>query len=111
MANSIAILDCTRSITTPPIGYYWIKIGWATCVRARCLLSTIISRESWKKILTPNQLDEISEKSEHIEHEQFCADGFDDAVKAVAAIESRSFRYHTVHGAVAAMGVKIDVDN
>ena len=34
------------------------------------------------------QLDEIGEKFEDIEHEQFGEDGFDDAVKQISAIET-----------------------
>jgi hemerythrin-like domain-containing protein len=42
---------------------------------------------SWKKTLTSEQLNEMSEKFEDIEHEQFGEDGFDDAVKQIAGIE------------------------
>jgi hypothetical protein len=42
---------------------------------------------AWKKTLTSEQLNEMSEKFEDIEHEQFGEDGFDDAVKQIAGIE------------------------
>jgi hemerythrin-like domain-containing protein len=42
---------------------------------------------AWKKSLTDHQLDEMSDKFEEIERQQFGHDGFDDAVKRVAAIE------------------------
>lgn len=43
---------------------------------------------AWKQSMTGNQLDEMSEKFEDIEHEQFGEDGFDDAVKQISSIES-----------------------
>ncbi len=42
---------------------------------------------AWKKTLTSEQLKEMGEKFEDIEHEQFGEDGFDDAVKQIAGIE------------------------
>jgi hemerythrin-like domain-containing protein len=43
---------------------------------------------AWKQTLTAQQLDEMSEKFEDIEHQQFGEDGFDDAVKQISAIEN-----------------------
>jgi hemerythrin-like domain-containing protein len=43
---------------------------------------------AWKETMTAKQLDEIGEKFEDIEHEQFGKDGFEDAVKQISAIES-----------------------
>jgi hemerythrin-like domain-containing protein len=43
---------------------------------------------AWKKTLSAVQLDEMSEKFEDIEHEQFGEDGFDDAVQQIGEIES-----------------------
>ena len=43
---------------------------------------------AWKLTLTAVQLDEMNEKFEDIEHEQFGEDGFDDAVKQISAIEA-----------------------
>lgn len=43
---------------------------------------------AWKQTMTAQQLDEMSEKFEDIEHQQFGEDGFDDAVKQVSAIEN-----------------------
>ena len=42
---------------------------------------------AWKDTLEGNQLDEMNEKFEEIEHQQFGADGFEDAVKQIAEIE------------------------
>ena len=42
---------------------------------------------AWKQTLNGEQLDEMNEKFEDIEHEQFGADGFDNAVKQIADIE------------------------
>jgi len=44
---------------------------------------------AWKSTLSPEQFDEMSEKFEEIEHKQFGEDGFDKAVKEIAAIEKQ----------------------
>ena len=43
---------------------------------------------AWKETLTAADLDEMNDKFEDIEHEQFGEDGYEDAVKQIAAIES-----------------------
>ena len=43
---------------------------------------------AWKETMTGKQLDEMNDKFEDIEHEQFGEDGFEDAVKQISAIES-----------------------
>jgi hemerythrin-like domain-containing protein len=43
---------------------------------------------AWKQTLTAKQLDEMNDRFEDIEHEQFGEDGFEDAVKQISAIES-----------------------
>jgi hemerythrin-like domain-containing protein len=43
---------------------------------------------AWKQTLTASELDEMGEKFEDIEHEQFGEDGFEDAVKQISAVES-----------------------
>jgi hemerythrin-like domain-containing protein len=42
---------------------------------------------AWKQTMTGEQLDEMNDKFEDIEHEQFGEDGFEDAVKEISAIE------------------------
>jgi hemerythrin-like domain-containing protein len=42
---------------------------------------------AWKETLTAAELDDMNDKFEDIEHEQFGEDGFEDAVKQMAAIE------------------------
>jgi hemerythrin-like domain-containing protein len=42
---------------------------------------------AWKQTMTAKQLDEMNDKFEDIEHEQFGDDGFEDAVKQIGAIE------------------------
>jgi hemerythrin-like domain-containing protein len=42
---------------------------------------------AWKEAVSEEQYKELSEKFEEIEHEQFGADGFDDAVKQIGEIE------------------------
>jgi hemerythrin-like domain-containing protein len=43
---------------------------------------------AWKQTMTDKQLDEIGDKFEDIEKEQFGEDGFEDAVKQISAIET-----------------------
>jgi len=43
---------------------------------------------AWKETLTAEQLDEMSDKFEDIEHQQFGEDGFENAVKQISDIES-----------------------
>jgi hemerythrin-like domain-containing protein len=43
---------------------------------------------AWKKSQTPAELDELAGAFEGLEHRQFGADGFNDAVKRVSAIEA-----------------------
>jgi len=47
---------------------------------------TVVFR-AWKEALSPNQLDEMGEKFEEIEHRQFGKDGFENAVEQISAIE------------------------
>jgi hemerythrin-like domain-containing protein len=42
---------------------------------------------AWKQTLNSEQLDEMNEKFEEIEHAQFGKDGFDDALKQISEIE------------------------
>jgi hemerythrin-like domain-containing protein len=44
---------------------------------------------AWKQALTEEQLDEMSEKFEDIEHQRFGEDGFEKAVKQIADIEKQ----------------------
>jgi hemerythrin-like domain-containing protein len=43
---------------------------------------------AWKQTMTAKQLDEMGDKFEDIEHEQFGEDGYEDAVKQIGEIES-----------------------
>jgi hemerythrin-like domain-containing protein len=43
---------------------------------------------AWKQTMTEKQFDEIGDKFEEIEHQQFGEDGFEDAVKQIGAIET-----------------------
>src|SRR5437660_3706598 len=43
---------------------------------------------AWKQTMTSKQLDEMNDKFEDIEHEQFGEDGFEDAVKQISEIEN-----------------------
>jgi hemerythrin-like domain-containing protein len=42
---------------------------------------------AWKQTLTSQQLDEMNEKFEEIEHEQFGEDGFENALKQMIEVE------------------------
>jgi hemerythrin superfamily protein len=43
---------------------------------------------AWKQTMEGDQLDEMSEKFEDIEHQQFGEDGFEDAVTQISEIET-----------------------
>jgi hemerythrin-like domain-containing protein len=42
---------------------------------------------AWKKLLSDSEYDELNDKFEDIEHEQFGEDGFEDAARQIADIE------------------------
>jgi hypothetical protein len=43
---------------------------------------------AWKQTLTKDQMDEISDKFEAIEQQQFGRDGYEDAVRQIGEIET-----------------------
>lgn len=43
---------------------------------------------AWKDLITSDEYDELNDKFEDIEHEQFGEDGFEDAVKQIGEIET-----------------------
>jgi hemerythrin-like domain-containing protein len=55
--------------------------------RAHASREDTIVFPAWKQTLTAEQLDEMNEKFEDIEHQQFGEDGFEDAVKQISEIE------------------------
>lgn len=57
--------------------------------RAHAAREDTIIFPAWKQTLTAKQLDEMNDKFEEIEHQQFGEDGFEDAVKQIADIENR----------------------
>ncbi|HWO02146.1 MAG TPA: hemerythrin domain-containing protein [Blastocatellia bacterium] len=56
--------------------------------RAHASREDTIVFPAWKQTLSAEQLDEMNDKFEDIEHEQFGEDGFEDAVKQIGQIES-----------------------
>ena len=44
---------------------------------------------AWKEALSTRQYDDLNDKFEEIEHRTFGKDGFEDAVKKIADIETR----------------------
>jgi len=56
--------------------------------RAHASREDTIVFPAWKQTLTTEQLDEMNDKFEDIEHEQFGEDGFENAVKQISQIES-----------------------
>jgi hemerythrin-like domain-containing protein len=62
--------------------------GFVLMYRNHAAREDTIIFPAWKKTMMGKQLDEMSEKFEDIEHEQFGEDGFDDAVKQISSIES-----------------------
>lgn len=55
--------------------------------RAHASREDTIIFPAWKQTLTAKQLDEMNDKFEEIEHEQFGEDGFEDAVRQISNIE------------------------
>jgi hemerythrin-like domain-containing protein len=57
--------------------------------RAHAAREDTVVFPAWKQTLTGKELDEMSERFEDIEHQQFGEDGFEDAVRQISNIESR----------------------
>lgn len=62
--------------------------GFVLMYRNHAAREDTIIFPAWKNTMMGGQLDEMSEKFEDLEHEQFGEDGFDDAVEQISAIES-----------------------
>jgi hemerythrin-like domain-containing protein len=62
--------------------------GFVLMYRNHAAREDTIVFPAWKLTMTGRQLDEMNDKFEDIEHEQFGEDGFEDAVKQISAIES-----------------------
>jgi hemerythrin-like domain-containing protein len=62
--------------------------GFVLMYRNHAAREDTIIFPAWKQTMTGDQLDEMNDKFEDIEHEQFGADGFEDAVKQISGIES-----------------------
>jgi hemerythrin-like domain-containing protein len=60
----------------------------ARMYRAHAAREDTIIFPAWKQTLTASQLDEMNDKFEDIEHEQFGKDGFEDAVRQIGEIEA-----------------------
>jgi len=56
--------------------------------RAHASREDTIVFPAWKQTLTAKQLDEMNDKFEEIEHQQFGEDGFENAVRQMSEIES-----------------------
>ena len=62
--------------------------GFVLMYRHHAAREDTIIFPAWKITMTDSQLDEMNDKFEDIEHEQFGEDGFENAVKQISAIES-----------------------
>ena len=62
--------------------------GFVLMYRNHAAREDTIIFPAWKQTMTGKQLDEMNDKFEDIEHEQFGEDGFEDALKQISAIES-----------------------
>jgi hemerythrin-like domain-containing protein len=62
--------------------------GFVLMYRNHAAREDTIIFPSWKQTMNGKQLDEMNDKFEDIEHEQFGEDGFEDAVKQISAIET-----------------------
>lgn len=62
--------------------------GFVLMYRHHAAREDTIIFPAWKQTMTPEQLDEMSERFEDIEHQRFGEDGFDDAVKQISELEN-----------------------
>ena len=62
--------------------------GFVLMYRNHAAREDTIIFPTWKQTMTGKQLDEMNDKFEEIEHEQFGEDGFEDALDQISAIES-----------------------
>lgn len=62
--------------------------GFVRMYEAHAAREDTIVFPAWKDLITADEYDELGDKFEDIEHEQFGADGFEDAVKQMAEIEA-----------------------
>ena len=60
----------------------------ARMYRAHAAREDTVIFPAWKQTLTAGQLDEMNDKFEEIEHQQFGKDGFEDAVRQISDIEA-----------------------
>ena len=61
--------------------------GFVRMYRSHAAREDTVVFPAWKATLSPEQLEDLGEEFEDIEHKQFGSDGFDDAVKEISAIE------------------------
>lgn len=62
--------------------------GFVRMYEAHAAREDTIVFPAWKDLITPDEYDELGDKFEDIEQEQFGEDGFEDALKQIAAIEA-----------------------
>jgi hemerythrin superfamily protein len=65
-----------------------VMISMVRMYRPHAAREDTIVFPAWKDILSEEQLDEMGEKFEQIEHQQFGEDGFENAVRQIASIEA-----------------------
>jgi hemerythrin-like domain-containing protein len=63
-------------------------VGFVRMYEHHAALEDTIIFPAWKQTLTEKQLDEMGDKFEEIEQQQFGKDGYEDAVKQIADIET-----------------------
>jgi hemerythrin-like domain-containing protein len=63
-------------------------IGFVRMYEHHAALEDTIVFPAWKATLSEDQLDEMGDKFEEIERQQFGKDGYEDAVKQIAEIEA-----------------------
>jgi len=62
-------------------------VGFVRMYEHHAALEDTIVFPTWKATLTEDQLDEMGDKFEEIEQQQFGKDGYEDAVKQISDIE------------------------
>jgi hemerythrin-like domain-containing protein len=85
------IISVTQGTKLGPVNAEQLAMaleGFVLMYRNHAAREDTIIFPAWKQTMTGEQLDEMNDKFEDIEHEQFGEDGFEDAVKQISAIES-----------------------
>jgi hemerythrin-like domain-containing protein len=87
ITDYISSVTATGSLTAVSDRLADVLTAMARMYQAHSAWEDTIIFPAWKKTQSKARLDELAEKFEEIEHQQFGKDGFDDALERIAQIE------------------------